>query len=194
MEQYIENSGTPNERWHITMWVDMPKYSARGILNFRIKSVVNNLEQTISDPNFPNSTYIFRLDNSLLNKRVFFHFSFSTKDILYVKSFQFGLCDEGVKWVHVDGLAEVKNESYGFFLYKELVEASDRRVEHFLLKEKDSVAKEDSIFLEAITLEVISGELSKVEINLPEKLSNENSEEKEQAKKITAQNFKKKKK
>lgn len=143
MEQYIENYNKPNEKWHITMWVDLPNYSPRGILNFRIKSIVNNLEETISDPNFPNSTYIFRLDNSFINKRVFFHFSFSTKDILTVQSFQFGLCDEGVRWVHVDGLAEVKNESYEFLISRKIQEEIGDKLK--LLKEKESSENIDSV-------------------------------------------------
>jgi hypothetical protein len=186
VEQYIENSGTPNERWHITMWVDMPKYSAstRSVLNFRVKSILNSKEEVVNDPNFENSRYIFNIDKSYLGKKVFFDFAFCTRDIADVRSFTFGLCDEGIRWINLNGFTEVINQNYNLL--------SNNPDE--IIKEKDSVAKEDSIFLEAITLEVISGELSKVEINLPEKLSNENSKEKEQAKKITAQNFKKKKK
>ena len=111
MEQYLD---LLDNKYHITMFVDIPNYTAspRSILNFRVKSVINGKDETIFDPNFKNSNYIFKIKQSLLGKKVFFNFSFDKDDIFNVKSFEFALCDEGVRWIDVSFAGCIKNESY----------------------------------------------------------------------------------
>jgi hypothetical protein len=117
MEQYLD---LLYNKYHITMFVNIPNYTAspRSILNFRVKSVINRKDETIFDPNFKNSNYIFKIKQSLLGKKVFFNFSFDKDDIFDVKSFEFALCDEGVRWIDIDFTDCIKNEFYDSFSYE----------------------------------------------------------------------------
>lgn len=95
MEQYLDQK---DGKWHITLWIDLPRVVIKNKLNFRIKSVTLNDGSVVTDPKVNNSKYIFAIHESMLGKKVFFNFSFDTEEILNISKFNIGLCDEKVTW------------------------------------------------------------------------------------------------
>lgn len=108
MEQYLDKK---DEKWHITLWFDMPKVIIKNKLNFRIKEVILNDGSRLSDPNFENSKYIFLIHESMLGKKIFFNFSFEPNQISKVSKFIFGLCDERVMWFS-EYLIDIENKNF----------------------------------------------------------------------------------
>lgn len=94
--------------FHITFFTKIKSVSIINSLNYRIYSVNLSDGRVIKDPNFLDSKYVFNIPSKMLNKEVFFNFSFSPNDIELVDSFKFGLCDEKVRW-YTDQFVEINN-------------------------------------------------------------------------------------
>lgn len=109
MNQFLNKD---DDKWHITMFVDIPRIVIRNHLNFRIYSVTSPSGVVTKDPSILNSNYIFRITQNLLGKKVFFNVSLSRPSIANVDMFRFGLCDENIGW-HYSTLFDVKNEYKG---------------------------------------------------------------------------------
>ena len=106
MEQYLEQK---DGKWHVTLWTELPKVIIKNKLNFRIKSITLNNGSVVADPKINNSKYIFSIYESILGKKVFFNFSFDTKEISNILKFNIGLCDEKVTWFN-NTLISIENK------------------------------------------------------------------------------------
>ena len=121
MEQYLEQK---DGKWHITLLFNMPNIIIKNNLNFRIKEIILIDGSFIKDPQIDDSKYIFSIPRSMLGKNIFFNFSFNLDKIEKISRFNFGLCDEKVRWFDDFDLI-VNNE----FIHK--------------LKERKSIIEED---------------------------------------------------
>jgi len=109
MNQFLNKD---DDKWHITMFVDIPRIVIRNHLNFRIYSVTSPGGVVTKDPPILNSNYVFHITPNLLGKKVFFNVSLSKPSIANVDIFKFGLCDENIGWHHAT-FFDVKNEYKG---------------------------------------------------------------------------------
>lgn len=106
MTQFLDKG---DGKWHITMFVDIPRITIRNYLNFRIYSTTSFSGITIKDPPLISSNYVFHITPNLLGKKVFFNLSFSKASIANIDVFRFGLCDENIGWHH-STFFDIKNE------------------------------------------------------------------------------------
>ncbi len=105
MKQYLDKA---DGKWHIELVVSVPPVIVKNKLNFRLKSVTMKDGSVIKDPDFAFSKYIFAIHRNALGKKVVFNAFFSQSKSSKIKSFQFGFCDEMVKWFN-DTLFDVEN-------------------------------------------------------------------------------------
>lgn len=112
MNQFLDKD---DDKWHITMFVDIPRIVIRNHLNFRIYSVTSPSGVVTKDPPILNSNYVFHITQNLLGKKVFFNVSLSRPSIANVDMFRFGLCDENIGWHH-STFFDVKNEYKGIII------------------------------------------------------------------------------
>lgn len=117
MNQFL---GKDDGKWHITMFVDIPRVVIRNQLNFRLYSTTSTGGTTTKDPSIINSTYVFHITPNLLGRKVFFNVSFAKAAIANVSTFRFGLCDEMIGWHHAT-LFDVKNEYSGEIILSDVV-------------------------------------------------------------------------
>lgn len=108
MNQFLDKN---DGKWHITMFVDIPRVAIRNHLNFRIFSTTSRGGIVTKDPAIPNSNCSFHITPNLLGRKVFFNIAFSKASIANVDVFRFGLCDEMIGWHHSTFL-DIKNEYY----------------------------------------------------------------------------------
>ena len=107
MEQFLD----ADNKWHITLIVNIPRVIVKNKLNFRLHSIVMKDGGIIRDPSIASSNYIFGISTSFLGKKVFFFSFFDAIQIEDVVEFKFGLCDEGVRW-YGNTITSIKN---GYF-------------------------------------------------------------------------------
>lgn len=105
MEQYLDQK---DGKWHLTMFIDIPRLLIKNKLNFRIYSITTSNGEIIRDPSFIYSKYIFSIAPSFLGKKVFFSSHFDTKEIEDVVEFKFGFCDEKIRW-YKNTIISIKN-------------------------------------------------------------------------------------
>ena len=123
VNQYFDNK---DGMFHITFFTKIKSVSIINSLNYRIYSIELNDGRIIKDPNFLNSKYVFNIPSKMLNKEVFFNFSFSPNDIESISSFKFGLCDEKVRW-YTDQFIQINNNFKNSYFLKE--EIKDKKEE-----------------------------------------------------------------
>lgn len=87
------------KNYHIAIVASVPNYKIKNQLNFRVYSVELADGRVIRDPEFPNSRHVFPIKNALVGKKIQFDFSFEKSDIINVKKFRIGFCDEMVRWL-----------------------------------------------------------------------------------------------
>lgn len=117
MNQYFDEK---TNKYHITMEVGMPRRSSSRKNNFRIYSITNDSNEIIKDPVLSDSKYVFEIHNHLFGRKVFFKFSFEKNMFEKIKSFNFGLCEEGYGWIFKDIIVE-----NNFFIDKNLIESPE---------------------------------------------------------------------
>lgn len=105
MEQFLD----ADNKWHITLTVDIPRVIVKNKLNFRLHSIVMKDGSIVRDPSLVSSNYIFKISASFLGKKAFFFSFFDASQIEDISEFKFGLCDEGVRW-YGNTIFSVKNE------------------------------------------------------------------------------------
>jgi hypothetical protein len=76
----------------------VPNFKDLVNLNFRINKIKTIDDNFISDPSINNSLYIFNISKNMLGKRNSFDFVFDKNELLNIKSFCIGFCEENVKW------------------------------------------------------------------------------------------------
>jgi hypothetical protein len=134
----IETSFNKNtNKYEIVLLVNIPNVQIKSDLNFRIFSLKNNQNLIIQDPTIYNSNYIFKLNQSLVNRNMYFIFSFDKEQFESIKELTFGLCHEGISWI-------INNITYInlFFVEKEkIVNFEDQKYKQELEKNinKDKV-------------------------------------------------------
>jgi hypothetical protein len=144
MNQYLDEK---DGKWHISLSVDIPRILVKNKLNFRLHSVVMRNGEVIRDPSLSSSNYIFGIAPSFMGKKGFFFSYFEPKEIEEVDQFNFGLCDERVRW-HESTIISIKNEMPAPISEPELHEVDSSSVE------QDLAAVEDMSFVKEVVSEV----------------------------------------
>jgi hypothetical protein len=106
MNQYLDEK---DGKWHVSLSVDIPRILVKNKLNFRLHSVVMKNGEVVRDPSLSSSRYIFGIAPSFMGKKGFFFSYFEPTEIEEVDQFNFGLCDERVRW-HEITIISIKNE------------------------------------------------------------------------------------
>jgi hypothetical protein len=106
MNQYLDEK---DGKWHVSLSVDIPRILVKNKLNFRLHSVVMKNGEVVRDPSLSSSRYIFGIAPSFMGKKGFFFSYFEPTEIEEVDQFNFGLCDERVRW-YGNTIFSVKNE------------------------------------------------------------------------------------
>jgi len=106
MNQYLDKK---DGKWHVSLSMDIPRILIKNKLNFRLHSVVMKNGKVVRDPSLSSSKYIFEIAPSFMGKKGFFFSYFEPTEIEEVDKFNFGLCDERVRW-YDDTIISVKSE------------------------------------------------------------------------------------
>jgi hypothetical protein len=106
MNQYLDEK---DGKWHVSLSVDIPRILVKNKLNFRLHSVVMKNGEVVRDPSLSSSRYIFGIAPSFMGKKGFFFSYFEPTEIEEVDQFNFGLCDERVRW-YESTIIFIKNE------------------------------------------------------------------------------------
>ena len=106
MNQYLDKK---DGKWHVSLSMDIPRILIKNKLNFRLHSVVMKNGKVVRDPSLSSSKYIFEIAPSFMGKKGFFFSYFEPTEIEEVDKFNFGLCDERVRW-HEITIISIKNE------------------------------------------------------------------------------------
>lgn len=183
MNQYFDHT---TNKYHLTLEVEIPKYLPSRTVNFRIFSITDKSFEIIRDPQLLNSKYIFEMYRSLFGKKVFFNFSFDKYEFEKIRSFNFGLCEEGVRWILKDIIFEnifFKEEEFTLINYDYYEDAlAINSLE--LFEEKNSKNTENctpEIITDSLKVSLSKEVIKKEESNL--KKSNSSSKKKSFGKK-----------
>lgn len=65
MEQFLD----ADNKWHVTLTVDIPRVIVKNKLNFRLHSIVMKDGSIVRDPSLASSNYIFGISTSFLGKK-----------------------------------------------------------------------------------------------------------------------------
>lgn len=141
MEQFLD----ADNKWHVTLTVDIPRVIVKNKLNFRLHSIVMKDGSIVRDPSLASSNYIFGISTSFLGKKTFFFSFFDATQIEDVAEFKFGLCDEGVRW-YGNTIFSVNNK----YIKPEIIE-NEKSTQLFQLKEEVELVKEPEFDIENIS-------------------------------------------
>jgi hypothetical protein len=133
MNQYLDEK---DGKWHVSLSVDIPRILVKNKLNFRLHSVVMKNGEVVRDPSLSSSRYIFGIAPSFMGKKGFFFSYFEPTEIEEVDQFNFGLCDERVRW-HESTIISIKNEIPVFASSPEVHKMESLSVEQELVSTKD---------------------------------------------------------
>lgn len=106
MNQYLDQK---DGKWHVSISMDIPRILVKNKLNFRLYSIVMKNGKVVRDPSISSSSYIFCIAPSFMGKKGFFLSYFEPKEVEEVDQFNFGLCDERVRW-YESTIISIKNE------------------------------------------------------------------------------------
>lgn len=106
MNQYLDQK---DGKWHVSISIDIPRILVKNKLNFRLYSIVMKNGKVVRDPSISSSSYIFSIAPSFMGKKGFFLSYFEPKEVEEVDQFNFGLCDERVRW-YESTIISIKNE------------------------------------------------------------------------------------
>ena len=139
MNQYLDQK---DGKWHVSLSVDIPRILVKNKLNFRLHSVVMKNGEVVRDPSLLSSRHIFGISPSFMGKKGFFFSYFEPTEIEEVDQFNFGLCDERVRW-HESTIISIKNEMPLSVSEPEVHEVGNLSVEQELDSAEDmEIAKE----------------------------------------------------
>jgi len=133
MNQYLDEK---DGKWHVSLSVNIPRILIKNRLNFRLHSVVMKNGEVVRDPSLSSSRYIFGIAPSFMGKKGFFFSYFEPTEIEEVDQFNFGLCDERVRW-HESTIISIKNEMPAPVSEPELHEVKFLSVERELATAED---------------------------------------------------------
>jgi hypothetical protein len=133
MNQYLDQK---DGKWHISFSIDIPKILIKNKLNFRLHSVVMKNGKVVRDPSLSSSKYIFEIAPSFMGKKGFFFSYFEQTEIEEVDQFNFGLCDERVRW-YKSTIISIKNEMPVLASELKLHEVENLSVEQELAVDED---------------------------------------------------------
>lgn len=93
------NFNNDTNKYELLLLVKVPNVQIKNDLNFRIFSLKNNEDVIVHDPIIYNSNYVFKLNQSFVNRDIYFIFSFDKNQFESIKELTFGLCHEKISWI-----------------------------------------------------------------------------------------------